>query len=84
MLTIPDELLRMSEKELHEVLDVNHKYAAKYVKNSGTTYIIEKKFGKKCLVRRQPDNYLTASELTSFTPLTYQDVSNYKKERTLT
>lgn len=84
-MNIPQELLKLTDKELHKLLDINP-YGAKYIyQEPNTIYKVEKRLANKGIVRSLNDNtvQIVRGIKGSYLPVTYKDVQDYKKERIL-
>lgn len=83
MITLPEEILKLSNKELDRVITGEIKNS-KYIIINDYIYRIEKKFGKKVILRNVHTNrLLNADNFLNYNPLTKLEIALTKTSRIL-
>jgi len=79
-MVIPEELLKLSDKELHKILNVKNSYAARYLFDyNNNIYRVKKKLSNFGIVVNTTDNKISSINLNSYNILTYDILNEFKK-----
>jgi len=80
MIKIPEELLKLTDKQLQKIL-TSSSYTNRYLYSRETLYKVEKKFGILAILRNLDNNRILSISLNNVEPFTYKKFKEVKADK---